>query len=103
MIEALATGTPVVATPLGAAPEIVDDGVTGFLRTGRLALAAALLEAGGLDRSACRAVVRRRFDSDRMVQAHLRFYESLPPRLTPRRATSGSTPSSSGDTAAVAF
>jgi glycosyltransferase involved in cell wall biosynthesis len=83
MIEALATGTPVVTTPLGAAPEIVDDGVTGVLRTGRVALAAALLAAGGLDRSACHAVARRRFDSERMVRAHLRFYASLPLRLAP--------------------
>ena len=40
MIEALASGTPVVATPRGAAPEIVDDGVTGYLRVGEDALAA---------------------------------------------------------------
>src|ERR671920_1691026 len=64
MIEALATGTPVVATPAGSAPEIVDDGVTGFLRSGRLPLAAALLEASRLDRAACRAAVVRRFSTD---------------------------------------
>ena len=34
MVEALAVGTPVVATPKGAAPEIVEDGTTGFLRAG---------------------------------------------------------------------
>jgi len=44
MIEALATGTPVVATPAGSAPEIIDDGLTGHLRSGLLPLAAALLE-----------------------------------------------------------
>jgi len=77
MIEALATGTPVVATPAGSAPEIVDDGVTGFLRSGRLRLAAALLDAPQLDRAACRAVVARRFSTERMVAEHVRLYDQL--------------------------
>jgi glycosyltransferase involved in cell wall biosynthesis len=84
MIEALATGTPVVATPLGSAPEIVDDGVTGFLRTGGLPLAAALLDAPQLDRAACRAVVERRFSTERMVSEHVRLYEELLTAPTPR-------------------
>jgi glycosyltransferase involved in cell wall biosynthesis len=77
MIEALATGTPVVATPVGSAPEIVDDGVTGFLRSGGLPLAAALLDASQLDRAACRAVVARRFSTERMVAEHVRLYDQL--------------------------
>ncbi|MDC7120624.1 glycosyltransferase family 4 protein [Cellulomonas fimi] len=77
MIEALATGTPVVATPVGSAPEIVDDGVTGFLRSGVLRLAAALLEAPQLDRAACRTVVGRRFSTERMVAEHVRLYREL--------------------------
>jgi glycosyltransferase involved in cell wall biosynthesis len=90
MIEALATGTPVVATPVGSAPEIVCDGVTGYLRDGRVPLAAALLGAAGLDRAACRAIARRRFDSDRMVRAHLRVYERVLSRRAPvRRAPGG--------------
>jgi glycosyltransferase involved in cell wall biosynthesis len=77
MIESLASGTPVVATPAGSAPEIVDDGVTGFLREGRLPLAAALLEAAVLDRSACRAAALARFSTERMVAAHVRLYRDL--------------------------
>lgn len=77
MIEALATGTPVVATPVGSAPEIVDDGVTGFLRAGRSPLAAALMQAAQLDRGACRAVVARRFSTERMVSEHVRVYQDL--------------------------
>jgi glycosyltransferase involved in cell wall biosynthesis len=77
MIEALASGTPVVATRAGSAPEILDDGVTGYLRAGRAALAVALLTAPGLDRAACRATALRRFDTERMVAAHARVYESL--------------------------
>jgi glycosyltransferase involved in cell wall biosynthesis len=77
MIEALATGTPVVATPMGSAPEIVQDGVTGYLRSGRLPLAAALLDAAHLHRGACRADARRRFSSERMVDDHLALYREL--------------------------
>jgi glycosyltransferase involved in cell wall biosynthesis len=84
MIEALATGTPVVATPVGSAPEIVDDGVTGFLRSGCLPLAAALLEASQLDRTACRAVAAHRFSTERMVAEHVRLYEELLLGPTPR-------------------
>jgi len=84
MIEALATGTPVVATPVGSAPEIVHDGVTGFLRSRSLSLAAALLDASQLDRAACRAVAVRRFSTERMVAEHVRLYEKLLLDPTPR-------------------
>ena len=47
MAEALACGTPVVGSPYGAAPEIVDDGVTGFLRESDDALVEALGRLGG--------------------------------------------------------
>jgi glycosyltransferase involved in cell wall biosynthesis len=83
MVEALATGTPVVATPLGSAPELVDDGITGYLRTGCSALAAALLAAAQLDRSTCRAVASHRFSSERMVAEHIRLYEALVSESTP--------------------
>jgi glycosyltransferase involved in cell wall biosynthesis len=86
MIEALASGTPVVGTRTGSAPEIIDDGVTGYLRAGRAALAVALLTAPGLDRAACRATALRRFDTERMVAAHARVYEGLLTRR-PRVAT----------------
>jgi glycosyltransferase involved in cell wall biosynthesis len=83
MIEALATGTPVVATPVGSAPELVDDGVTGYLRPSIPALAAALLDASQLDRATCRAVAARRFSSERMVAEHVRIYEELVSGPTP--------------------
>ena len=74
MIEALACGTPIVATPRGAVPEIVDDGVTGFLRSSTRDLADALAAVGALDRRACRAAVEARFSMQRMVHDHLDFY-----------------------------
>ena len=76
MTEALACGTPVVTTPCGAAPEIVDDGTTGFVRD-RPGLADALGRVGQIDRAACRRSAVERFSVDRMVEEHLRLYEQL--------------------------
>jgi glycosyltransferase involved in cell wall biosynthesis len=77
MIEAMATGTPVVATPAGSASEVVDDGITGLLRTSIASMASALPDASYLDRAACRAVAVERFSGERMVADHLRLYEEL--------------------------
>jgi glycosyltransferase involved in cell wall biosynthesis len=77
MIESLATGTPVVSTPSGAAPEIVDDGTTGYLRTGLDGLAEALAGAATLDRDVCRAAAVERFSTTRMVAEHLDLYAAL--------------------------
>ena len=76
MVEAMAVGTPVVATPCGAAPEIVDDGVTGFLRTDVASLATALGHVAGLDRAACRRAVEARFSAARMATDHLDAYRA---------------------------
>lgn len=77
MIESLATGTPVVGTPRGSAPEIIDDGQTGFLRTGTRELAAALSRSGGLDRRLCRNAVQERFSAARMAAEHAELYSAL--------------------------
>jgi glycosyltransferase involved in cell wall biosynthesis len=77
MIEALAAGTPVVTTSAGSAPEIVDDGVTGFLRDDLAGLAAALARVGTLDRAACRAAAACRFSTERMVTDHVDLYRRL--------------------------
>jgi len=77
MIEALATGTPVVCTPSGAAPEIVDDGVTGYLRSTIRELAEALVLASALDRRACRQAVESRFGLGRMVSEHIALYREV--------------------------
>ena len=87
MIEALATGTPVVATSAGSTPEIVDDGVTGYLRKGCGALAAALTAAACLDRARCRSTAVSRFSTERMVREHVQLYTDLinPARGRPRQ------------------
>jgi glycosyltransferase involved in cell wall biosynthesis len=77
MAESLACGTPVVGYPAGAAPEIVDDGVTGFLCHDIDSAATALAKVGSLDRGACRAAIEERFSSKRMVADYLALYASL--------------------------
>lgn len=80
MIEALACGTPVIAYSNGSAPEILDDGTTGFLCSGPDDLVEAIRNVGELDRGACRAVVTRRFSTDRMVAEHVALYREVASR-----------------------
>jgi glycosyltransferase involved in cell wall biosynthesis len=77
MIEALATGTPVVTSPAGAAPEIVDHGVTGFVARNEEGLVSALGEVAGLDRATCRRTASERFSADRMVAEHVAVYQAV--------------------------
>lgn len=77
MIESLATGTPVVATSRGSVPEIVDDGVTGFIRDDVAELADALGEARRLDRDTCRTSVESRFTDIRMAEDYLALFTEL--------------------------
>jgi len=74
MIEALACGTPVLTTPFGAAPEIVRDGVVGFVRSSRADLVEALGRVHEIDRGACRERVVERFSVERMVADHVDVY-----------------------------
>ncbi|MGO4145992.1 glycosyltransferase family 4 protein [Paenarthrobacter sp. YAF11_1] len=76
MIEALATGTPVLATPMGAAPEIVRHGITGFLGSPR-ELVACLEQVPFLSRDACRRSVEESFSSARMAADHLDLYAKV--------------------------
>jgi glycosyltransferase involved in cell wall biosynthesis len=70
-MEALACGTPVIASPAGALPEIVSDGVTGFITNDFFA---ALARIGAIDRAACRREAEERFDARRMSAEYLRLY-----------------------------
>jgi glycosyltransferase involved in cell wall biosynthesis len=77
MIEALACGTPIVARPAGAVPEIVVDGVTGWLGDTVAELAEGVRRVEALDRARCRAVVRDRFSIAAMTAGYERVYEDL--------------------------
>ncbi len=77
MIEAMACGTPVIACPIGAAPEIVVDGITGFLCADPTDLVSAIHRVDELNREACRAAVVQNFSTDRMVADHLALYREM--------------------------
>jgi len=76
MIEALAAGTPVIATPHGSVPELVIDGVTGFIRDDIDGLVDALRSVHTLDRTACRRDAAERFSTERMVADHVQAYRA---------------------------
>jgi glycosyltransferase involved in cell wall biosynthesis len=77
MTEAMACGTPVVTTHWGAAPELVDDGVTGYLRDSTDDLVAAVEKVADLDPEACRARVEARFSAEAMVRGYEALYDRV--------------------------
>ncbi len=78
MIEALACGTPVIAFDHGAAHEIVEHGVTGFLRSlRRPKRSTRSAKIDTISRAACRAAFERRFTVERMVDRYVRIYEAM--------------------------
>ena len=76
-IEALACGTPVLALRRGSVPEIIDDGITGFVCENSDGLAAAVEQVSLLDRRRCREAFQTRFTIERMVRDYLNVYEQL--------------------------
>jgi glycosyltransferase involved in cell wall biosynthesis len=77
LAEAMACGTPVAALDLGAAQEIVEDGVTGRCFASLDALAAGLPGVLALDRGRVRSRAVERFGPDRMVEAYVEAYQGL--------------------------
>jgi glycosyltransferase involved in cell wall biosynthesis len=77
MLEAMACGTPVLAFPEGAAPEVVDHGRTGFLCHDETDMAEAIGRVDEIDRRACRAAVEGYFSTERMVNEHLALFEEI--------------------------
>ncbi|MFP3940015.1 MAG: glycosyltransferase family 4 protein [Thermoanaerobaculia bacterium] len=76
-MESLACGTPVVAFPVGAVPEVVEDGRTGFLVSDAREMAAAISRVDGIDRDACRRAAETHFSAERMVRDYLDLYRRL--------------------------
>jgi glycosyltransferase involved in cell wall biosynthesis len=77
MVEAMACGTPVIARPLGAVPEIVSDGRTGFLVENCEAAVDAVSRVRMLDRRTIRNHVEKNFSADRMVDEYVKAYEAV--------------------------
>lgn len=76
-MEALAAGTPVIAYPSGALPDIVEHGRTGFLVESAAEMAEAMRSVGDIDSRNCRAAALDRFPADRMTGAYLDRYRQL--------------------------
>jgi glycosyltransferase involved in cell wall biosynthesis len=77
MIEAMACGTPVVAWAHGSVPEVIEDGVTGFVVDDLDEAVSATARASTLDRVRCRAVFEERFTAERMADDYVAIYERL--------------------------
>ena len=80
MAEAMASGTAVIATPRGAAPEVIEDGVTGFIvpvEDYGEAAAAAIERLDEIDPRACLRRVEERFSAERMVAAYEAVFERV--------------------------
>ena len=76
-MEAAACGTPVVAFPSGALPEVVEHGRTGFLVPDGRGMAEAIGRVGALDPSGIRRVARERFSEARMAGEYLALLRRL--------------------------
>lgn len=76
-MESLACGTPVVAFPAGALPDIVEHGVTGFIVENPDEMAEAIRETEHLDPEICRTQARRRFSLERTIQQYFDIYTRL--------------------------
>jgi glycosyltransferase involved in cell wall biosynthesis len=77
MIEAMANGTPVIAFRRGSVPEIIDEGVTGFVVDSVDLAVAAVPRAAALDRSGVRHRFEERFSVGRMARRYVELYEGV--------------------------
>lgn len=77
MIEAMACGTPVIGHPYGSVPEIIPDGVAGFLVRNLDEGVAAVNRLGEIDRRDCRQHFELNFTDDRMARDYVRLYNQM--------------------------
>jgi glycosyltransferase involved in cell wall biosynthesis len=84
VIEAFATGTPVIATPRGSMPELITDSMTGFLVDDVSAAVVAVGRLAEIDRARCRADAVARFSARRMIDDYLALFRLV---LSARTAT----------------
>lgn len=89
MIESLACGTPVVAFRRGSVPEIIQDGVNGFVVESVQQGAEAIGRLDELDRTVCRRTFDSRFSVQHMVSAYLHIYDQVLALSTPQIQSSG--------------
>jgi glycosyltransferase involved in cell wall biosynthesis len=83
MIEAMACGTPVIAFSAGSVPEIIEDGVTGFVVSNMAEACAAVKRLPELSRAVIRARFEQRFTAGRMAEDYVGLYRRLAVRRRP--------------------
>ena len=76
VVEAMAAGTPVIAYPRGAMPELIRDGETGYLPEAEDEIVESLDRIGALDRARCREWVEKHFSVEQMVDGYERLYKA---------------------------
>ena len=94
MIEAMACGTPTIAFRRGSVPEVLDDGVTGFIVETIEEAVESIGRISELSRENCRRVFEKRFSASRMVRNYLSIYDRLQteaPSFNPTNPTETST------------
>jgi glycosyltransferase involved in cell wall biosynthesis len=84
MIEAMACGTPVIAYNHGSVPEIIDEGVTGFVVEDEMSAIAATRRLSSLSREKVRATFEKRFTSRRMADDYLSIYREISAARRPK-------------------
>ena len=89
LIEALACGTPVLAYRRGSIPEIIEDGVTGFICENLDEMVSAIDRLPLIQRQQCRAAFETRFTVQRMVQDYLTLYERMAASVQPLASING--------------
>jgi glycosyltransferase involved in cell wall biosynthesis len=99
MIESMLVGTPVISFARGAAPEVVEEGVTGFVVRDVREMVDRIGRVGSIDRARCRARARERFSSRRMARDYERVYEEAVAR---RRHSTGRERTTNGEQPALA-
>lgn len=77
MIESMATGTPVIAYNIGSAPELIDDGKTGYVVNNQFEMIEAIKRVGKLKRSDCRRRVEDKFTVEKMVDGYEGVYQKI--------------------------
>lgn len=77
VVEAMACGTPVIAYNKGSMPELIENGINGFLVDDIEGALKALKKLSNIDRKRCREIVEEKFSVDRMVDEYIKVYEKI--------------------------
>ena len=85
VVEAMASGTPAISIARGAAPELIAEGLTGFLVRDADEMVAAVRRAGEIEPARCAAIARTRFSPSAMADAYLHLYALAEPAVPKRR------------------